>query len=58
MKGFGLSDVGKKRLVNQDSFYGKNKSNRKESRLKLWTMICGIVIAVLSIAWFVVELLV
>ena len=42
----------------QDSFYGKNKSKRKESRLKLWTMICGIVIAVLSIAWFVVELLV
>ena len=37
----------------QDSFYGKNKSKRKESRLKLWTMICGIVIAVLSIAWFV-----
>ena len=42
----------------QDSFYGKNKSKRKESRMKLWTMICGIVIAVLSIAWFVVELLV
>lgn len=42
----------------QDSFYGKNKSKRKESKMKLWTMICGIVIAVLSIAWFVVELLV
>ena len=27
MKGFGLSDVGKKRLVNQDSFYGKELSD-------------------------------
>ena len=43
---------------NAGQLYGKNKSKRKESRLKLWTMICGIVIAVLSIVWFVVELLV
>lgn len=42
----------------QDSFYGKNKSKRKENQMKLWTMISGIAIAVFSIAWFVLELII
>lgn len=40
-----------------DTFYGKNKSKRFENQLKKWTVICGIILAVCSVLFFVIGLL-
>ena len=40
-----------------DTFYGKNKSKRFENQLKKWTIICGAILAVCSILFFVLGLL-
>lgn len=36
-----------------DTFYGKNKGRRLESQLKLWTLICSVVLAICSIVFFI-----
>lgn len=38
------------------SFYGKNKAKRIEHRLKKWTIICSIVLAVCCIIFFILAL--
>lgn len=38
------------------SFYGKNKAKRTEERLKKWTIICSIVIAVCCVGFFLMAL--
>ncbi|MBR2029928.1 MAG: preprotein translocase subunit SecG [Clostridia bacterium] len=40
-----------------DTFYGKNKAKRFENQLKKWTIICGIILAVCSVLFFVIGLL-
>ena len=42
---------------NTDTFYGKNKGKRLESRLKKWTMIAGIILAVASVLLFVITMI-
>ncbi len=39
----------------QESFYGKNKGRTLDSKLKLWTIIIGALIAVLCIVFFIVA---
>ena len=39
-----------------ETFYGKNKGRSVESKLKLWTIICVAVLAVLSIIFFFVHI--
>lgn len=38
-----------------ETFFGKNKGKSIEARLKKWTVICLIVIGVLSIAFFILQ---
>lgn len=38
-----------------ETFFGKNKGKSIESRLKKWTVICLIAIAVLSILFFILQ---
>ena len=38
-----------------ETFFGKNKGKSIESRMKKWTWICLVVLAVFSIAFFVVQ---
>ncbi len=38
-----------------ETFFGKNKGKSIESRLKKWTVICLIVIIVLSIAFYILQ---
>ena len=38
-----------------ETFFGKNKGKSIESRMKKWTWICLIILAVFSIAFFVVQ---
>jgi len=40
-----------------DTFYGKNKAKRFENQLKKWTIVCGIVLAVASVLFFILGLL-
>lgn len=40
-----------------ETFFGKNKGKSIESRMKKWTWICLVVLAVFSIAFFVVQIL-
>ena len=40
-----------------DTFYGKNQAKRFENKLKKWTMIAGIVLAVCSVLFFVLGLI-
>lgn len=40
-----------------DTFYGKNKAKRFENQLKKWTVICGIVLAVASVLFFIIGLI-
>ena len=40
-----------------DTFYGKNKAKRFENQLKKWTIICGIILAVCSVLFFIIGLL-
>lgn len=38
-----------------ETFFGKNKGKSIESRMKKWTWICLVILAVFSIAFFVVQ---
>lgn len=39
-----------------DTFFGKNKGKSIEAKMKKWTWICLIVLAVFSIAFYVIQL--
>ncbi|MBQ9117836.1 MAG: preprotein translocase subunit SecG [Clostridia bacterium] len=39
-----------------ETFFGKNKGKSIEAKMKTWTIICLIVLAVLSIAFFVLQI--
>ncbi len=39
-----------------ETFYGKNKGKSMESKLKLWTMICLAVLAVLAVIFFILQI--
>ena len=39
-----------------ETFYGKNKGRSIESKLKMWTMICLAVLAVLAIVFFILQI--
>ena len=39
-----------------ETFYGKNKGRSIESKLKMWTMICLAVLAVLAIIFFILQI--
>ena len=39
-----------------ETFYGKNKGRSIESKLKLWTIICVAVLAVLSVIFFILQI--
>lgn len=39
-----------------ETFYGKNKGRSIESKLKLWTIICIAVLAVLSVIFFILQI--
>ena len=38
------------------TFYGKNKGRSIESKLKMWTIICLAVLAVLAIIFFILQI--
>lgn len=38
-----------------DSFYGKNKGKRREAKIKMWTYICALVLAITSIMFFILS---
>lgn len=38
-----------------ETFFGKNKGKSIEAKLKKWTVICLVVIGVLSIAFFILQ---
>ncbi len=44
-----------KRSDESDTYYGQNPSSNKEARLKKWTYICAIVLAVCCIAMLVLQ---
>jgi preprotein translocase subunit SecG len=44
--------------ASSETFFGKNKGQSLENKLKKWTWICLIVLAVLAIVNYVVQLLV
>ena len=39
-----------------ETFYGKNKGKSVEAKLKLWTMICLGVLAVLAVVFFILQI--
>ncbi len=39
-----------------ETFYGKNKGKSLESKLKLWTAICLIVLGVLAVLFFILQI--
>ncbi len=39
-----------------ETFFGKNKGKSIEAKMKKWTIICLVVLAVLSIAFFVLQI--
>lgn len=39
-----------------ETFYGKNKGRSVESKLKMWTLICLGVLAVLAIVFFILQI--
>lgn len=39
-----------------ETFYGKNKGRSTESKLKLWTIICLVVLAVFAIVFFILQI--
>lgn len=39
-----------------ETFFGKNKGQSIESKLKKWSWICLVVLAVLSIAFYIVQI--
>lgn len=44
--------------ASSETFFGKNRGQSIESKLKKWTWICMIVLGVLSIAMYIINLLV
>ena len=39
-----------------ETFYGKNKGKSTEAKLKMWTMICLGVLAVLAVVFFILQI--
>ncbi len=39
-----------------ETFYGKNKGKSLESKLKMWTAICLIVLGVLAVVFFILQI--
>ena len=39
-----------------ETYYGKNKGRSIESKLKMWTIICLAVLAVLAIVFFILQI--
>ena len=39
-----------------ETFYGKNKGRSIESKLKMWTIICLAVLAVLAVVFFILQI--
>ena len=39
-----------------ETFFGKNKGKSIEAKMKMWTVVCLIVLAVLSIAFFILQI--
>ena len=39
-----------------ETFYGKNKGRSIESKLKMWTLICLGVLAVLAVVFFILQI--
>lgn len=39
-----------------ETFFGKNKGKSIEEKMKKWTIICLVVLAILSIAFFVLQI--
>ncbi len=39
-----------------ETFFGKNKGKSIEEKMKKWTIICLVILAVLSIAFFVLQI--
>ena len=39
-----------------DTFFGKNKGKSIEAKMKKWTWICLVVLAIFSIAFYVIQL--
>ena len=39
-----------------ETFYGKNKGRSLESKLKIWTIVCLSVLAVLAIVFFILQI--
>ncbi len=39
-----------------ETFYGKNKGQSRESKLKKWTVVCFVLIAVLAITFYIVSI--
>ena len=39
-----------------ETFYGKNKGRSVESKLKMWTLICLGVLAVLAVVFFILQI--
>ena len=39
-----------------ETFYGKNKGRSIESKLKMWTVICLAVLAVLAVVFFILQI--
>lgn len=39
-----------------ETFFGKNKGKSTESKLKKWTVICLVVLAVLAIVFFILQI--
>ncbi len=50
------SDVGNVITGNRESYYSQNKGNNKQGRLTKWIIVCGIVIAVSIILFFLTYL--
>ncbi len=39
-----------------ETFYGKNKGRSSESKLRMWTLICLGVLAVLAVVFFILQI--
>lgn len=39
-----------------ETFYGKNKGRSVESKLKMWTIICLAILAVLAVIFFILQI--
>ena len=39
-----------------ETFYGKNKGRSLESKLKMWTFICLVVLGVLAVVFFILQI--